>query len=160
VVFGTIGELRVTLETPQPVPRAGLPALLRGTRLSVRPAISDDGYVTIQVAQEVNAATAEVAFDAPVISTRTIQTRLLVKDGHTAILGGLADKQRDLTKSGIPLLSELPLVGGLFGSQVERVSETELYVFLTPRVIRTDEELDKATEQTGDRTRELRGKEK
>lgn len=43
-----------------------------GTRLVVRPTISDDGYVMLQVSQEVNAATAEVAFDAPVISTRTI----------------------------------------------------------------------------------------
>src|SRR6266498_4019378 len=69
-----------------------------GTRLAVRPTISDDGYVTLHVAQEVNAATAEIAFDAPVISTRTIQTQLLVKDGHTAVLGGLADTQRDVTR--------------------------------------------------------------
>jgi general secretion pathway protein D len=60
-----------------------------GTRLTVVPTVSADGYVMLEVVQEVNAATAELAFDAPVISTRSIQTRLLVHDGHTAILGGL-----------------------------------------------------------------------
>jgi general secretion pathway protein D len=127
-----------------------------GTRLTVRPTISDDGYVTLSVAQEVNAATAEVAFDAPVISTRTIQTQLLVMDGHTAVLGGLTDKQRDVTRAGVPILSSLPLLGGLFGRQVRQTTETELFVFLTPRVIRTDEQLDDASRSAGDRTRNLR----
>lgn len=127
-----------------------------GTRLSVRPTISDDGYVTLRVSQEVNAATAEVAFDAPVISTRTIQTQLLVKDGHTAVLGGLTDHQRDETRAGVPFLSSLPLVGGLFGKQVQHTTDTELFVFLTPRVIRSDDELDSASHDIGDKTKKVR----
>ena len=127
-----------------------------GTHLSVRPTISDDGYVTLRVTQEVNAATAEVAFDAPVISTRTIQTQLLVKDGHTAVLGGLTDRQRDETSEGVPILSSLPLIGGLFGRHGHQVTETELFVFLTPRVIRNDEELDAASDSAGVQTRQLR----
>jgi len=127
-----------------------------GTKLTVRPTISDDGYVTLRVTQEVNAATAEVAFDAPVISTRTIQTQLLVRDGHTAVLGGLADKQRDVTRAGVPVLSAIPLIGGLFGRQIKHATETELFVFLTPRVIRTDEDLDAASDSVGDRTKRLR----
>ena len=127
-----------------------------GTHLSVRPTISDDGYVTLRVTQEVNAATAEVAFDAPVISTRTIQTQLLVKDGHTAVLGGLTDRQRDETRAGIPILSSLPLVGGLFGRHVHQTTETELFVFLTPRVIHNDQELDEASDSAGVRTKQMR----
>lgn len=126
-----------------------------GTRLTVRPTISDDGYVMLQVAQEVNAATAEVAFDAPVLSTRTIQTQLLVKDAHTAVLGGLADRQKDVTRAGVPILSAIPLLGGLFGRHVTHTTETELFVFLTPRVIRTDEDLDNASAAVGDKTKEL-----
>jgi len=129
-----------------------------GTHLSVRPTISDDGYVTLRVTQEVNAATAEVAFDAPVISTRTIQTQLLVKDGHTAVLGGLTDRQRDETQAGVPFLSSLPLVGGLFGRHVHQTTETELFVFLTPRVIHNDQDLDQASDSAGVRTRNLRQK--
>lgn len=127
-----------------------------GTHLTVRPTISDDGYVTLTVTQEVNAATAEVAFSAPVISTRTIQTQLLVKDEHTAVLGGLTDREKDVTRSGVPFLSGLPLIGGLFGQHQSDATETELFVFLTPRVIRTDDDLDSAAGAVGDRTRDLR----
>jgi len=126
-----------------------------GTRLMVTPTVSADGYVMLEVVQEVNAATSEVAFDAPVISTRTIRTQLLVRDGHTAVLGGLADSQRDFTRSGIPFLSNIPLVGGLFGRQVERASDTELFVFLSPRVLRSDQDVDDASRQLPDRVRGL-----
>jgi general secretion pathway protein D len=127
-----------------------------GTRLTVTPTASEDGYVMLQVAQEVNAATAEVAFDAPVISTRSVNTQLLVKDGQTAVLGGLADRQHDSMKSGIPLLSDVPIIGGLFGKQITRTTETELFIFITPRVLRTDEDLDAASRSVGDRTNILR----
>lgn len=127
-----------------------------GTRLTVTPTVSEDGYVTMQVAQEVNAATAEVAFDAPVISTRSIATQLLVKDGHTAVLGGLMDRQRESVRAGVPFLSGLPVLGGLFGRQTTRSSDTELFVFLTPRVIRSDDDMDAVSGSVGDRTRSLR----
>lgn len=90
-----------------------------------------------------------------VISTRTIQTRLLVRDGHTAVLGGLTDTQRELTRSGIPVLSSIPILGGLFGKQISRTVETELFVFLTPRLIRSDSDLDDAAAQSGDKTQPL-----
>jgi type II secretory pathway component GspD/PulD (secretin) len=118
-----------------------------GTQLTVRPTISANGYVMLEVSQEVNAATTETAFDAPVISTRSVQTQLLVRDGQTAVLGGLSDRQRDVSHAGVPFLSNLPLIGALFGRTSRRTVETELFVFLTPRVIRTDEELDEAARE-------------
>ena len=74
-----------------------------GTRLRVVPTISDDDYVMLQVTQEVNAATAEQAFDAPIISTRSVDTKLLVRDGQTIVLGGLTDRQRERTQGGVPV---------------------------------------------------------
>jgi general secretion pathway protein D len=117
-----------------------------GTRLVVRPTISQDGYVVLQVTQEVNSATSEVQFDAPVISTRTVRTELLVKDGQTVALGGLTDKQHDVNQGGVPLLSSIPLIGGLFGRSSRQTTETELFLFLTTRVIRTDAEADSLTQ--------------
>jgi general secretion pathway protein D len=116
-----------------------------GTNLSVRPTISQDGYVMLEVTQEVNAATNEIAFDAPVISTRTVRTQLLVRDGQTVVLGGLADRQRERTQGGVPVLSSIPLFGGLFGRASRRTTETELFLFLTPRVIRDDEDAERVT---------------
>lgn len=116
-----------------------------GTRLIVRPTISADGYVTLDVTQEVNAATSETAFDAPVISTREFTTQVLVRDSQTVVLGGLVDRQDDVTAGGIPILSEIPIIGGLFGRRGNRSAATELFVFLTPRILRNDTEVDRAT---------------
>jgi general secretion pathway protein D len=117
-----------------------------GTNLSVRPTISEDGYVMLEVTQEVNAATNEVAFDAPVISTRTVRTQLLVRDSQTVVLGGLADRQRERTQGGVPVLSSIPLLGGLFGRASRRATETELFLFLTPRILRNDEDAERLTQ--------------
>ena len=117
-----------------------------GTQLTVKPTISADGYVMLQVTQQVNQATNEVAFDAPVISTRSVQTQLLVKDGQTVVLGGMSDQQRGVNSGGIPFLSRLPLIGFLFGSHSRQASETELFLFLKAVVLFTDDDAQRATE--------------
>ncbi len=117
-----------------------------GTKLQIIPTISADGFVMLQVTQEINAATTEQQFNAPVISTRSVETKLLVKDGQTIVLGGLSDSQREVSQSGVPFLSAIPLIGGLFGRSHRSRIETELYLFLTPRVIRRDEDVEQTTE--------------
>lgn len=117
-----------------------------GTRLVIRPTVSADGYVMLQITQEVNQATAETQFNAPVIATRSLQTRLLIRDSQTVVLGGLTDKQKDISQQGVPLLSSIPLIGGLFGHASRHTNETELFIFLTPYILRTDEDATKATQ--------------
>lgn len=120
-----------------------------GTRLSVRPTISTDGYVMLRLTQEVNQATQEssglAGVQAPVISARSVQTQLLIKDRQTVIIGGLTDTQRDVSQGGIPVLSSIPILGGLFGRASRRTTETELFLFLTPRVIRDDDDVEGLT---------------
>lgn len=111
-----------------------------GTKLTVRPTISLDGSVQLEVTQEVSTATSELAFNAPVIATRSVRTQLLVRDGQTVALGGLTDRQNEARQGGLPFLSAIPLLGGLFGRASRQTIETELFVFLTPRVIRTDDD--------------------
>jgi general secretion pathway protein D len=127
-----------------------------GTNLSVRPTISEEGYVMLEVTQEVNAVTSEVAFDAPVISTRTVRTQLLVRDNQTVVIGGLADRQREHLQGGVPLLSNIPFLGGLFGRSSRRTSETELFIFLTPRIIHTDADAARVTTPLRQRVPERR----
>ncbi|HEX6616908.1 MAG TPA: secretin N-terminal domain-containing protein [Gemmatimonadales bacterium] len=114
-----------------------------GTKLTLTPTINDDGYVNMQVLQEVSTATAETQFGAPVISTREASTYLFVKDGRTAVLGGLIDRQQEKTKSGIPVLMEIPLLGGLFGTSRTTSANSELFLFLTPHIVATDEDADR-----------------
>ncbi|HEX6809097.1 MAG TPA: secretin N-terminal domain-containing protein [Gemmatimonadaceae bacterium] len=127
-----------------------------GTKLTVLPTISPDGYVGLEVTQEIDNATQEVAFDAPVISTRSIQTDLLIKDGQTVALGGFTDAERDVTQGGIPFLSSIPLLGGLFGHSSRQTTATEIYLFLTPHVIRTDQDADSVTHPMLDRADKMK----
>ncbi|HEY0779191.1 MAG TPA: secretin N-terminal domain-containing protein, partial [Gemmatirosa sp.] len=109
-----------------------------GTKLTVKPTISGDGYVSIAVTQEVSAATAQQQFNAPVISTRTVQTVLLVRDSQMVVLGGLMDREHQASQNGIPVLSSIPLLGGLFGHVTRQLNDTEFFLFLTPHIVRTD----------------------
>ncbi|HYW12940.1 MAG TPA: secretin N-terminal domain-containing protein [Longimicrobium sp.] len=120
-----------------------------GTSLRVLPTISADGFVQLEVTQEVNSASTSAtgALDAPVINTRSVTTELLVRDGHTAVLGGLANSQRDRTSGGVPFLSDIPLIGGLFGRKLRADNEFELFVFITPHVIYADEDMDAAAQE-------------
>jgi general secretion pathway protein D len=109
-----------------------------GTKLTVRPTISTDGYVQLQLTQEVNQATDQVQFNAPVISTRTLQTQLLVRDSQTVVLGGLSSREKDRSSQGVPVLSSIPLLGLLFGQQSRTNTGTEFFLFLTPHIVRDD----------------------
>jgi general secretion pathway protein D len=116
-----------------------------GTKLTVRPTINQDGYVSLLIRQEVSQATTITQFNAPVISTREADTQVLVRDGQTIMLGGLRDHERTTNQGGVPILSSIPIIGGLFGSASRSRTETELYLFLTPRILRTDADADSVT---------------
>lgn len=120
-----------------------------GTALTILPTINEDGYVNLLVTQEVSNATAETQFGAPVISTREATTQLLARSSETIVIGGLVDQQVDEVRSGIPFLKDIPVLGFLFGSTRETVSNSELFLFLTPYVVADDvdaEELREAIE--------------
>jgi general secretion pathway protein D len=117
-----------------------------GTKLTVKPTISADGYVQLEVTQEVSEATTQVQFNAPVISTRSVKTRLMARDSQTVVLGGLSDREKDKNSQGIPILSAIPLIGGLFGQTSRTTSDTEFFLFLTPRIIASDDDMSRATQ--------------
>lgn len=117
-----------------------------GTKLTVRPTINQDGYVSLVIQQEINAATDETQFDAPIISTREAVTQVLARDGQTIVIGGLSDQQRGSRQSGVPILSGIPILGGLFGTATRRSTAIELYLFITPRILRTDDDADRVTQ--------------
>jgi general secretion pathway protein D len=119
-----------------------------GTTLTLLPTINPDGYVNMQVTQQVSSATNEVQFGAPIISNREASTHLFVKDNETVVIGGLADRQVERSRSGIPFLSAIPFIGGLFGSTRDADIQSELYLFLTPHIIATDEDADRVRRGT------------
>ncbi len=111
-----------------------------GTSLTILPTINEEGYVNLLLTQEVSSATAETQFGAPVISTREATTQILARTGQTVVIGGLVDQQTDRTRVGIPILKDIPVLGYLFGTTRETVSNAELFLFLTPYVVASDED--------------------
>jgi general secretion pathway protein D len=117
-----------------------------GTNLTITPTINPDGYVNLQVTQSANSVTNEIQFGAPVINQREASTQIFVRDGQTAVIGGLADNQKTRTRTGIPILSSIPWIGGLFGETVETDLVSELFLFLTPHVVSSDADTDRIRE--------------
>jgi len=111
-----------------------------GTSLTIFPTINEDGYVNLLLTQEVSSATAETQFGAPIISTREATTQILARTGQTVVIGGLVDQQTEESRSGIPILKDIPVLGWLFGTTRETVTNAELFLFLTPYVIANDED--------------------
>ncbi|MDQ6612949.1 MAG: hypothetical protein M3Y64_10985, partial [Gemmatimonadota bacterium] len=116
-----------------------------GTKLSIIPTINDDGYVSVQLLQEVSSLTAQTvsaALSAPVISTREASTRAVLRDGQTGVIAGLIGESQERSDNGIPFLKDIPFIGNLFKRQSVTHQRTELVIFVTPYIIRTDADAD------------------
>jgi general secretion pathway protein D len=110
-----------------------------GVILNVTPHINPDGLVILDVTPEVSSFTQSTlqlsqGVTSPIFQKRSANTRVAIMDGQTIVIGGLMQDQNTTTRSKIPLLGDLPLIGALFRrDQVDR-TKTELLVFLTPHV--------------------------
>jgi general secretion pathway protein D len=122
-----------------------------GKTLTITPTINPDGYVNLQISQTDNSATNQVQFDAPIINKREATTQVFIRNGQTTVIGGLADNSRTRDVSGIPFLSRIPLIGPLLFGRTTHSDETrELFLFLTPHIISSDEDIDKYREAIRD----------
>jgi type II secretory pathway component GspD/PulD (secretin) len=109
-----------------------------GVQLDVEVAIHLDGTVEMLVEPEVSSVTGFVqsgSGNIPIVETSTTNSRILVQDKETVILGGLKRTEARETRSGIPILNRIPILKYIFSS-VETVNvETELAIFLTPTIV-------------------------
>ena len=106
-------------------------------KLEVRPLINSDREVTLDIVQTIDQQSGSTVIDGnsiPRISTRSIQTTVTVPNGGTLVLGGLIKQSDDKSKTGIPVLSRLPLIGPLFGKTTRDRIRTELVILLRPVV--------------------------
>ena len=112
-----------------------------GVILTVTPQISSTGMVTLDIEQEIsNVASRTAQGNAsasgnPTISQRSIVTTVSARSGQTVALGGLIGENRDGQRSGVPGLSDLPVIGGAFRNESISTQRTELLIFITPRII-------------------------
>ena len=109
-----------------------------GIIITVTPRISDSGLITLEIqVEKSDVATSALGNlkDVPVFDKKTAKTVLSVLDGQMIVIGGLIEDQKNVTKSGVPFLSKIPIIGGLFGSQSYTKSKTELMILMTPHII-------------------------
>ncbi len=111
-----------------------------GVILAVTPRINAGGRVTLEINQEVSTAIATTPKTNPNISTRKAQTVVNVASGETIALAGLISKDTGFGTRGVPLLSKIPVIGGLFGVQSYTNNRTELVLLITPVVITNDDD--------------------
>ena len=120
-----------------------------GVILRVTPRVNKGGLVIMDIEQEVSSVTATTTstIDSPTIIQRKIKSSVAVQSGETVALGGLIQETKDFKKSGIPFLSDIPIIGALFGTTNEIEKRTELLVLITPRVVRDQTEARRVTEE-------------
>jgi type II secretory pathway component GspD/PulD (secretin) len=132
---------------------------LAGTILTVTPHINDKKQVTLKLVQEVS----DIGKTFPIggqdyqgFTTRKATTTAIVQDGHTLVLGGIINETKQTTHNGIPFLSDIPVLGYLFGSTTNTHTRKELILMVTPRVIGNYEEADDLTQELKNRVKGIK----
>ncbi len=113
-----------------------------GVKLVVRPQINAGGSITLFMRQEVSSINGLLSDSANdlVLNKRELETTLVVDDGDIAVAGGLLDQNDRLSVDGVPGLSTMPVIGGLFRSTSRQRGRTNLMVFIRPTIIRNPDD--------------------
>jgi type IV pilus assembly protein PilQ len=109
-----------------------------GTKLEVTPHVTRDGMLRLHIMPEFGVYVRDIDLTGgavPVVDTRKVDTIALVKDGQTVVLGGMMKKEVTQQTNKIPLLGDLPILGMLFKFQGEKLVNSEIVVFITPRIV-------------------------
>lgn len=129
-----------------------------GVILRITPRVNRSGMVLLDVAQEVSdvVPTTSSNIDSPTIQQRRLSSTVAVRNGETIALGGLIRDTKTRSRGGVPFLTKVPLVGGLFGSTTNNSRRTELIVLITPRVIRSAQESEELLDELTQEFKSLR----
>ncbi|HKW55166.1 MAG TPA: type II secretion system secretin GspD, partial [Stellaceae bacterium] len=147
-----------TLTTGAPIVNS-VQYLNTGVVLQVTPRVNSTGLITLDIDQSVSdvSKTTTSTIDSPTITQRRIVTSAIVQDGETIALGGLIIDNQTNGKSGVPLLSSIPLIGPLlFSSTSKSTARTELLVMLTPKILRNAQEARATTDELRNRMRAVK----
>ncbi|HUF90413.1 MAG TPA: secretin N-terminal domain-containing protein [Gemmatimonadota bacterium] len=131
-----IRVLDIGADSPQA--QATVQLIETGIILNVTPHITSNGKVLMQLrAERSGVAVADPAVGVT-FNTQRANTQILVDDGDTAVIGGLTVQDVSTVRSGIPILKDIPLLGGLFRSERKRTEKRDLLIFVTPYIVPID----------------------
>jgi type IV pilus assembly protein PilQ len=121
------------------LPRATAELVETGIRLRVTPTITADRRVLMQLHAERSAAVAAAGDIGVSFQTQQGDTRLMVRDGETAVIGGLTVTEVTSTRAGIPFLMDIPFVGALFRTSRKQEQKRDLLIMVTPHIVEESE---------------------
>ncbi len=109
-----------------------------GIILRVVPHVNPNGNVVLEIEQEISsvAPTSTANTLTPTVSQRKVKSSIAVQSGQTVVLAGLISDTENVTRSGVPLLDEIPKIGDFFAQKNKTVARTELIIFIRPQIIR------------------------
>lgn len=135
LVSGTQGNFtsggRIDLVLPNAAGEATIRTVEYGTLITVTPVVTRDGKVRLDVKAGVSGFEGELSsLDGIEISTRELETRVITENGQALVIGGLLENTVQVTESGVPILSRLPIIGGLFRTtgSTERASDVMIVI--------------------------------
>ncbi|MDI6742141.1 MAG: type II secretion system secretin GspD [Smithella sp.] len=108
-----------------------------GVTLNITPNINEENFVRLKISQQVTKVTSSSASTTPTTLKRTAKTTVVVKDRETIVIGGLVGDSTEDSTYKVPLFGDIPLLGWLFKTNSKSREKTNLYVFLTPHIVRT-----------------------
>lgn len=127
-----------------------------GVMLSVTPSVNAGGLITMDIVQQVtDVGEIDVATGQRNFLTRQIQSRVAVRSGEPIVLGGMIRENEASGTTGVPLLSDLPILGAMFGKNSNTSERTELLVLMTPRALEDDDQLRSASAELRQRMRAM-----
>ncbi len=113
-----------------------------GVKLFVTPTIHNDDYITMKIRPEVSSVVRSLTTSnnnsIPIVETSQAETTVMVKDGATIVIGGLMKESKTKSVKKVPLLGDIPWLGGAFKSTNDSVQKTEIVIFLSPRIVTGD----------------------
>lgn len=119
-----------------------------GIQLSVKPTINSEGYLTLNITQNVSNAQANDTsnISSPLIFNRSLQTEVILKSGEMVVLGGLITENKSRDETKIPFLGSIPILGRLFSTDGDSIDKTELVIMVKPTIISTNRDAKVITE--------------
>ncbi|MBA2432902.1 MAG: type II and III secretion system protein, partial [Chthoniobacterales bacterium] len=147
-------QAKIEITTAQPVPQlnfneqtatavfGGFQDKKYGNTLIVRPSVNKDNFVTLAVKPEIsnkvrdeNFTFAGATVSSPVIDTRTLDSNVLIKSGDTLAIGGLLQDEIIKSRTKVPVMGDIPVLGYLFQSRTNARVKRNLLVFVTPTIL-------------------------
>ena len=107
-------------------------------KLTVTPHVTADNKISLKVLIDKNDV-GGVTDLGPTITTKKVESELLISDGDTIVIGGIIKSNKSVTDEGFPFLQHIPVIGWLFKSRIQSEDKQELLVFLSPRIVSYEE---------------------